>query len=414
MLNAMSPLKFLNALPRLPDFSNNIFLIGETKQIKTLDKKGTLIFVPTHLSNLDSIIMGYSVYMLGLPPLIYGAGLNLFHNPFMGFFMQRLGAYKVDRLKKHSLYKDVLKEYATATLQMGYNNLFFPGGTRIRSGAIESKLKLGLLGTGLQSYYNDLCSNNKEKRYYIIPCTLNYQLVLEAQTLIEDYLKEQGKSRFIITDDEFSMPSKVYSFMRNLISMDAGVFINFGRALDPFGNKVDDEGNSIDGMGRLIDIEKYFVKDNKLKEDKKRNNEYTRELGQKIVESYKCCNVISPTHVLAWTVFELLKKRSNDADFYRFLRETSYEQSIPMIEIYKKVEEVLKKIKIIESKEGINLSGLASLSDVTEVVDKALRLFGSYHTKAACKRKGDRLFPRDMNLLYYYRNRLSGYNLKLN
>ena len=37
MLNAMSPLKFLNALPRLPDFSNNIFLIGETKQIKTLN-----------------------------------------------------------------------------------------------------------------------------------------------------------------------------------------------------------------------------------------------------------------------------------------------------------------------------------------------------------------------------------------
>ena len=51
--------------------------------------------------------------------------------------MHNLGAYTVDRRKRDPLYKRVLKEYATMTLELGYDYLFFPGGSRSRSGAIE-------------------------------------------------------------------------------------------------------------------------------------------------------------------------------------------------------------------------------------------------------------------------------------
>ena len=100
---------------------------------------------------MDSLVLGYAIYRLGLPPVIYGAGLNLFSNPLVGFFMHNLGAYTVDRRKRDPLYKRVLKEYATMTLELGYDNLFFPGGTRSRSGAIERYLKLGLAGVGVRS-----------------------------------------------------------------------------------------------------------------------------------------------------------------------------------------------------------------------------------------------------------------------
>ena len=36
------------------------------------------------------------------------------------------------RRKKAPIYKDVLKQYATVSLELGYHNLFFPGGTRSR------------------------------------------------------------------------------------------------------------------------------------------------------------------------------------------------------------------------------------------------------------------------------------------
>jgi glycerol-3-phosphate O-acyltransferase len=48
---------------------------------------------------------------------------------------------------------------------------------------------------------------------YFVPATLNYALVLEAETLIEDHLKGAGQSRYIIEDDESSRARRVYSFM---------------------------------------------------------------------------------------------------------------------------------------------------------------------------------------------------------
>lgn len=45
------------------------------------------------------------------------------------------------------------------------------------------------------------------------------------------------------------------------------------------------------------------------------------------------------------------------------------------------------------------------------IIDDALRAFGTYHTRPAAVRRGDRVFHEDRNLLYYYSNRLRGYDL---
>ena len=75
--------------------------------------------------------------------------------PSSRFFMHNLGAYRVDRRLKHALYKDVLKAYSCVLLERGYHSLFFPGGTRSRSGGVERKLKLGLVGTGARGVRAD-------------------------------------------------------------------------------------------------------------------------------------------------------------------------------------------------------------------------------------------------------------------
>ena len=126
-LNTISPRVLLSNFPHLPDVADRVISQGEIETLKSLQKLGTIILVPTHSSNLDSIVVGWSLYKIGLTPFTYGAGLNLFTNPFISYFMNNLGAYKVDRKKKASLYKETLKEYATATLEIGCNNLFFPG-----------------------------------------------------------------------------------------------------------------------------------------------------------------------------------------------------------------------------------------------------------------------------------------------
>jgi glycerol-3-phosphate O-acyltransferase len=37
-------------------------------------------------------------------------------------------------------------------IERGYHSLFFPGGTRSRSGMVEKRLKLGLAGTGVEAF----------------------------------------------------------------------------------------------------------------------------------------------------------------------------------------------------------------------------------------------------------------------
>ncbi|MCB9487875.1 MAG: 1-acyl-sn-glycerol-3-phosphate acyltransferase [Deltaproteobacteria bacterium] len=414
ILSGLSPLKLVRNfpnLPDLPDVADNIRIEGEVEQLQALDKLGTIVLVPTHSSNLDSLVLGYSIFQMGLPPYTYGAGLNLFSHKMLGFFMHRLGAYKVDRLKQHSLYKEVLKTYATITLEEGYDNLFFPGGTRSRSGAIERKLKMGLLGCGLSAYYHNLVNGKQNPKVFIVPATLNYQLVLEAENLIDDHLKEAGKSRYIIEDDEFSMPTRIYTFMRNLVSLNAHVELRISKALDPFGNDVDMDGNSRDGHGRVIDIERYLYQDGRLIEDGARDHQYTRELADRIVEAYYRDNVAFSTHVVAWTIYRMLRAEHPKWDLYRYLRETAMDAAIPMVEVYRGVEETLYQLKKLAEEDRIRLSEVVRSGDVERVVAIALKVFGCYHTKPVLERQGDRIFARDMNLLYYYRNRLWGYGL---
>ncbi|MCL4234493.1 MAG: 1-acyl-sn-glycerol-3-phosphate acyltransferase [Deltaproteobacteria bacterium] len=412
ILQPWSPLKLIRDFPNLPDVADRVVLQGEIERMRKLEKLGTLILAPTHQSNMDSPLIGYAIFRLGLPPFTYGAGLNLFEHRFLGFFMQRLGCYKVDRLKRHSLYKDVLKEYATVTIELGYHNLFFPGGTRSRSGAVEQKLKLGLMGSGIQAYHNNLKRKSAKPRVFIIPCTINYQLVLEAASLVEDYLKEAGKSRYIIMDDEFSMPTRIYSFLRNLVTLDERIYITIGRAIDPFGNVVDDEGASRDAHGREIDIEGYLKRRGELVDDPDRNAQFTRLVGERVIESFMADSMIFSTHALAWTVFERLRALCPDPDFYRFLRAAAYDITLPMGDLLDDLTKTLAGLRRMAARGAVRISDTIAKSEPERVAQRALGLFACYHTKPVLTRHGDRLFPTDMNLLYYYRNRLFGYGLE--
>ena len=113
---------------------------GKTTLVRTLTGTDTDRLEEEHRRGI-SIVLGYALMREGLPPVSYGAGKNLFTNPIISFFMHNLGAYRLDRRIKAGLYKDALKSYSTVLLERGYHSLFFPGGTRSRSGMIEQHLK---------------------------------------------------------------------------------------------------------------------------------------------------------------------------------------------------------------------------------------------------------------------------------
>ena len=295
-------------------------------------------------------------------------------------------------------------------MEMGYHNLFFPGGTRARSGAVETRLKKGLLGSALAAYINNLQAGRPKPNLFVVPCTLSYELVLEAETLIDDHLKRQGQARYIIDDDEFSRPRVVLDFLGKLASLDSRILLTVGRPMDLFGNPVDTQGRSLDARGRPVDPRRYVTTGGEPVHAPQRDEQYTRELAAAIGASYLRNNVISPTNLLGAALFRMLRRANPDLDLFRLLRTGGDVVSFPMQEVHANVQRWLDALNDLPV--APRLSAVLQRGDVPDVVADALKHFGTFHSRPAAVRRGDRVFPDHRNLLLYYGNRLQGYDLE--
>ncbi len=378
---------------------------GPVERIRALSKIGTVIFVPTHLSNLDSVAFGFALDREGLPPATYGAGKNLFTNPFLSYFMQNLGAYRVDRRIRHDLYKEVLKTYSSVLIERGYHSLFFPGGTRSRSGMVEEKLKLGLLGTGVEAFVHSVRAGHP-RRVFVVPATINYMLTLEASTLIADYLAEVGRNRYIIEDDESTRVERVVTLVRKLVMTTGSVVIRFGEPMDPFTNRVLDDGRSVDARGRTVDPASYVTRDGEAVIDEARDAQYTRELGEAICRSYARETVLLASHLVAGAAFGKLRDSFPGEDLFKLLRHRD-EVFVPTEELERRVAELVERASVLEDRGAAVLGpGMRGASAAT-IIDAATRAWSGYHSNAVLRPAQGGVVLGDTNLLLYYQNRLA-------
>ena len=388
-------------------------ITGDIEKIRYLATKSTVVVVPTHFSNMDSIMVGWILNELGLPAFTYGAGLNLFNIGMLSYFMSRLGAYKVDRRKKNGVYLETLKMYSTVALQRGAHSIFFPGGTRSRSGQIETKLKLGLLGTAVEAqklHYKNFPVETAPK-LYVVPCIINYHFVLEAQGLINDYLKETGKERFYKENDEYSTSFKLVRFMFKFLSASSSLSVSFGEVMDVLGNKVNEEGESYNHLGQKINVKNYFITNGELVNDEQRDAEYTKILGERIVDNYHRYNVVLTSHLVCFTFFELLKRKYKGYDLFTLLRTPADDVAIPYTEVVEAVGRLKEKLKEMYEQGEVLISPELRWN-VDKIIDHGMRNINMYHTASPLTKNGNSMGSEDLRLLYYYHNRLEGYKLE--
>lgn len=378
---------------------------GPIDKIRHISKRGTVVLVPTHSSNLDSIAIGWVLFREGLSPVVYGAGKNLFTNPIISFFMHNLGAYRVDRRIKALLYKEILKTYSCVVIERGYHSLFFPGGTRSRSGAIEKHLKLGLAGTGVEAFARNR-ARGVDRPVYFVPATINYALVLEAETLVEDYLKEEGRARYIIEDDEFSRVERWISFFNKFRGLESVCVIRFGEPLDPFGNQVDEEGRSLAPDGRVIDPGTYVSRRGTPSVDARRDAAYTRALGKVLAEAYQRNTVVMPTQLVAHVIFRRLVRATPGLDLFARLR---YRGSIaiPCDELREEIGQTRDRLLTLQAAGRVHVSNFVERQPPEKILDGVLETWGGYHAARPVVRvQSGSLIAEDPNLLLFYQNRL--------
>lgn len=377
---------------------------GPIEKLRRLAKVGTLVLMPTHSSNLDSVALGYALMREGLPPVVYGAGKNLFSNPLISFFMHNLGAYRVDRRIQAQLYKEVLKTYSCMMIERGYHSLFFPGGTRGRSGMVERRLKLGLAGTGVEAFARNQ-ARGVSRPVFFVPATLNYALVLEAETLIDDHLKGAGKSRYIIENDESSQGKRVYEFFAKLQQLRSAMVIRFGEPLDPFCNPVDDEGRSIAPSGRPVDPASYVKHHGVATIDPARDAGYTRELGEAIARVYQRETVIMWTQLVAHVLYRHLVHVTPELDLFGRQRVRG-QIGMPRAQLEAEVGAARDKLREISAAGGVQLGPVLRMHSPQEIVSQALAAWSGYHTKVIASEDGANIVIGDPNLLLFYQNRL--------
>lgn len=393
---------------------DKIQIVGETDQIRELASKGTIVMVPTHFSNLDSILIGWIISVLGLPPFIYGAGLNLFNIGIFAYFMNALGAYKVDRRKKNLLYLETLKTYSSEAIQDGVHSLFFPGGTRSRSGMIEKKLKLGLLSTAVEAQRANYQKGLHEVggKIFIVPVTINYHFVLEAPSLIQEYLSITGQERYYKERDEFSTSYKISKFLVKFFTKGSDISVSIGKAMDVLGNYVDTAGNSFDRHGRKIDTRDYFISNGKVTVDSQREEEYTHHLGRRIVEEFHINNRVFSSHLVAFTAFQLIKRENRKLDLYNLLRLPEEDIFLVYVEFKEACEMVLNRIFALEEAGKLQVAPHMR-QDIDSIINHGLDNVGMYHAKRPLiKNNNGNIETQDLSVLYFYHNRLIGYDLE--
>ena len=148
--------------------------------VRAINDTHTLVYVPTHRSHIDYLVLSYSLHIKGimLPHVAAGDNLNL---PVLGRLLRQGGAFFMRRsFRDNLLYTAVFEEYLYRVLSEGHSLEFFPEGGRSRSGHLLTP-KYGLLKLCLEHQQQGL-----PKPLAFVPIYFGYEKVVEAGS----YLRE--------------------------------------------------------------------------------------------------------------------------------------------------------------------------------------------------------------------------------
>jgi glycerol-3-phosphate O-acyltransferase len=98
-------------------------------------------------------------------------------------------------------------------------------------------------------------------------------------------------------------------------------------------------------------------------------------------------------------------------DVFRFLRLSPSQRAIPAEKFLERAEFYHRCIVELSEQKKLHLSEELRTSDVRKWVRHGLAHVGVFHENHVVLETGTTVTTEDMNLLYYYRNRLAGYGL---
>jgi glycerol-3-phosphate O-acyltransferase len=149
-------------------------------RIKEAAKHGPLLFLPTHRSHIDYLVMSDLCLARDMVPPHIAAGLNLSFWP-LGWLFRTSGAFFIKRrYQGDDLYATLLSSYVATLLKEGHSIEVFIEGTRTRTGQVLPP-KYGLL-----SVVADLAARGEVPPVHAVPASIGYERVVELGSLTRE------------------------------------------------------------------------------------------------------------------------------------------------------------------------------------------------------------------------------------
>jgi glycerol-3-phosphate O-acyltransferase len=188
----------------------------ELAMVRDWARKGNVIYIPSHKSHIDYLVLNYVLLLHHMHVPRVAAGRNMAFWP-MGHVFRKSGAFFIRRTFKGArLYSQVFERYVKALLEEGHPLQFFIEGGRSRSGKLILP-KIGFLSILLKARKDGYC-----KDLVFVPASISYDRILEEKT----YLKELGG-----TDKKQESFKQMIKARRFLKKKYGKIYIRFGEPL---------------------------------------------------------------------------------------------------------------------------------------------------------------------------------------
>ncbi len=154
---------------------------AQLERLFALGQRHPLVFLPTHKSNLDHLVLQYLLHENGHPPNHTAGGINMNFFP-VGPLVRRSGVFFIRRtFKDNPLYKFVLQQYLDYLIEKRFSLEWYLEGGRSRSGKLLPP-RFGLFASVVDAY-----QRGKSDDVQFIPVAIVYDQIQD----VGDYVAEQ-------------------------------------------------------------------------------------------------------------------------------------------------------------------------------------------------------------------------------
>ena len=155
-------------------------LVHHLDKLKALAPGHEIVYVPSHRSHMDYLLLSYLLYDRGIVPPHIVAGINL-NLPVIGSILRKGGAFFIRRtIRGSALYSTVLSQYVAQLVAEGYSIEYFIEGGRSRTGRLLQP-KGGMISMTLRAFLRQ-----PTRPVLFQPVYIGYEKLMEGNSYLDE------------------------------------------------------------------------------------------------------------------------------------------------------------------------------------------------------------------------------------